>query len=49
MHTHSYGQFRVPNQPNMRVFGRWEEARVHVENPHLIITFQKKKKSHTSL
>lgn len=33
MHSHPYGQFRITNQPDMRVFGRWEEAGVRRETP----------------
>jgi len=35
MLTRSEGQFRVTNQPDMRVFGQWEEARGHRKNPHI--------------
>lgn len=30
---HSYLQFRVSNSAHMHVFGLWEEAGEHVENP----------------
>ncbi len=33
-HIHTYGQFRVTNEPNLHVFWLWEEAGVPGENPH---------------
>lgn len=40
-HSHTHGQFRVTNLPDMHVFGRWQEAGVpgekrsrHGENMH---------------
>ncbi|XP_061527601.1 OTU domain-containing protein 3 isoform X2 [Phycodurus eques] len=32
-HIHTYGQFKVFNQPSMHVFGMWEESGVPAENP----------------
>ena len=36
IHAHSEGQFRDTNEPNMHVFGWWEEAGVPVENPRIL-------------